>query len=135
MTFADGSLPRQHGSLDAAVQGRGRREGADHHKSVWADTRRACGLGECIQSLGTNMQGWEALKELGIDDVSVADFGDAPVMREGEVPVFWGCGVTPQLAITGSPEVKGTVLGHAPGKMVCLDLTVADIVGGRQALL
>jgi uncharacterized protein YcsI (UPF0317 family) len=73
-------------------------------------------------------QGWDALKTLGIEDMYKADFGDAPVIREGEVPVFWGCGVTPQLAVMGSPAVQGLVLGHAPGKMVCLDLKVTDIM-------
>lgn len=46
--------------------------------------------------------------------------------------MFWGCGVTPQLAVMGSPAVQGLVLGHAPGKMVCLDLKVKDIVDSTQ---
>ena len=32
----------------------------------------------------------------------------------------------------GSPAVQGLVLGHAPGKMVCLDLKVKDIVDSTQ---
>lgn len=35
---------------------------------------------------------------LGIDDLNAVDFGAAPVMKPGDVPVFWGCGITPQLA-------------------------------------
>jgi len=58
------------------------------------------------------------------------EFGDAPVIEEDEVPVFWGCGVTPQLIIMSSPDVKGISIGHAPGKMVCLDLKVSQMLQG-----
>lgn len=33
---------------------------------------------------------------IGIKDINNPDFGEAAEMRDGEVPVFWGCGVTPQ---------------------------------------
>lgn len=72
--------------------------------------------------------GWEGMRMLGIKDINQVDFGDAPDFKEGEVPVFWGCGVTPQLSVMGSPGVKGWVLGHAPGKMICLDLPIADVI-------
>jgi uncharacterized protein YcsI (UPF0317 family) len=36
---------------------------------------------------------------LGIADLDAVDFGDPPVMKPGDVPVFWGCGITPQLAV------------------------------------
>lgn len=36
---------------------------------------------------------------LGIADLMAPDYGDAPVVRDGEIPVFWACGVTPQAAI------------------------------------
>ena len=68
------------------------------------------------------------MRQLGIMDINNPEFGDAPIIREGEVPVFWGCGVTPQLSVMESPNVKGLVLGHAPGKMICLDLTIKDII-------
>ena len=35
---------------------------------------------------------------IGITDISQPDFGDAVTIREGEVPVFWACGVTAILA-------------------------------------
>ena len=35
---------------------------------------------------------------LGIKDLDAVDFGACPVMKPGDVPVFWGCGITPQLA-------------------------------------
>lgn len=44
-------------------------------------------------------------------------------VEAGEIPVFWGCGVTAQIAVMESLagfDVK--VIGHAPGHMVCCDL-------------
>ena len=56
---------------------------------------------------------------LGID-LEHPDFGDAPEVRAGEVPVFWACGVTPQAAIMASrPPFAIT---HAPGHMLLLDV-------------
>src|SRR5512137_2307135 len=38
--------------------------------------------------------------ELGIRDFAAPEFGDPVTVRPGEVPVFWACGVTSQLAAT-----------------------------------
>src|SRR5205823_3216838 len=52
-------------------------------------------------------------REIGIDDLDRPDFGDHTHVRQGEVPVFWACGVTPQLALEAArPEICVT---HAPG--------------------
>ena len=52
---------------------------------------------------------------IGIDDIMYPDYGDAPVLEPGDVPVFWACGVTPQAAVMASkPEFAIT---HAPGHM------------------
>ena len=57
---------------------------------------------------------------LGIDDLSVPDFGDAVEAEEGDVPVFWACGVTPQAALMASrPPFAIT---HAPGFMFVTDV-------------
>ncbi|BEI92239.1 uncharacterized protein CcaverHIS019_0410590 [Cutaneotrichosporon cavernicola] len=71
--------------------------------------------------------GWDALDKLGIADINRPEYGDAPVIRDGEVPVFWACGVTPQLVVLNS-NIEGVVIGHAPGKMLCLDWRVEDIL-------
>ena len=42
------------------------------------------------------------------------------------MPVFWGCGVTPQLAVM-SANSKGVVMGHAPGHMIVLDVKEEDV--------
>lgn len=56
---------------------------------------------------------------LGIRDLDSPDYGDPVEVRPGEVPVFWGCGVTPQAAVaTSRPEFA---IGHAPGSMAITD--------------
>lgn len=58
-------------------------------------------------------------EQLGITDLSCPDYGDAVTIREGEVPVFWACGVTTQTAIArAKPEFAIT---HAPGHMFISD--------------
>jgi uncharacterized protein YcsI (UPF0317 family) len=56
---------------------------------------------------------------LGIDDLAKPDFGDPVEIRDGEVPVFWGCGVTPQAAIMASKPPFA--ITHAPGYMFVTD--------------
>ena len=57
---------------------------------------------------------------IGIEDVQVPDFGDAVTMKESEMPVFWACGVTPQVALEQArPELCIT---HTPGCMLVTDL-------------
>ncbi|MFC5591970.1 putative hydro-lyase [Sporosarcina soli] len=58
--------------------------------------------------------------QIGIQDISKPDFGDAVTIKEGEVPVFWACGVTPQaVAMQSKPSIMIT---HAPGHMFISDL-------------
>lgn len=62
---------------------------------------------------------------IGIKDINLPDFGDASVIKEGEVPVFWACGVTPQsIAMTSKPELMIT---HAPGYMFICDPKDEDL--------
>lgn len=61
-----------------------------------------------------------APETLGIADLSAPDFGDPVEIRPGEIPVFWGCGVTPQAAVMASrPPFAIT---HAPGYMFVSDV-------------
>lgn len=56
---------------------------------------------------------------LGIADLARPDFGDAVEIADGDVPVFWACGVTPQAAVMASrPSLAIT---HAPGHMLITD--------------
>lgn len=57
---------------------------------------------------------------IGIRDIHRPDFGDSVTVKEGEVPVFWACGVTPQaVAMHMKPEIMIT---HAPGHMFITDM-------------
>lgn len=62
---------------------------------------------------------------IGIADISRPDFGDMVTIREGEVPVFWPCGVTPQNVVM---NVKPPfVITHAPGHMFITDVKNAQL--------
>jgi uncharacterized protein YcsI (UPF0317 family) len=56
---------------------------------------------------------------LGIADLAAPDFGDPVEVRDGEIPVFWACGVTPQAAVMRSRP--SFAIGHAPGHMAITD--------------
>jgi uncharacterized protein YcsI (UPF0317 family) len=59
-------------------------------------------------------------RRIGIADLSRPDFGAPVEVRDGEVPVFWACGVTPQMAIQ---QAKLPVcISHIPGHMLVTDL-------------
>lgn len=59
-------------------------------------------------------------KLIGIDDIASPDYGDAVALADDELPVFWACGVTPQLALeTAKPPFAIT---HSPGCMLVTDL-------------
>lgn len=61
-----------------------------------------------------------APEALGIADLSRPDFGDSVEIRDGEVPVFWACGVTPQAAVMASKPPFA--ITHAPGHMFITDI-------------
>jgi len=62
---------------------------------------------------------------IGITDIHAPDFGDASIIKEGEVPVFWACGVTPQsIAMTSKPALMIT---HSPGHMFICDPRDEDL--------
>ncbi len=62
---------------------------------------------------------------IGITDIGQPDFGDSVELRDGEEPVFWACGVTPQaVALNSKPSLMIT---HAPGYMFITDQRDADI--------
>ena len=57
---------------------------------------------------------------IGICDIMRPEYGDPPIMEQGEVPVFWACGITPQVAVTNAePEICIT---HFPAHMLITDL-------------
>ena len=57
---------------------------------------------------------------IGISDLAQTDYGDAVSVGEDELPLFWACGVTPQVALeTARPPFAIT---HSPGCMLVTDL-------------
>ena len=61
---------------------------------------------------------------LGIADLGRPDFGDPVEVRDGELPVFWACGVTPQaMVMEARPEIA---ICHAPGHMLITDARDSD---------
>lgn len=58
-------------------------------------------------------------ESLGIEDLGRPDFGDPAPLADDEIPLFWACGVTPQLALAAAaPELAIT---HSPGCMLVMD--------------
>ena len=64
-------------------------------------------------------------EQIGITDIQHPEFGDPPVIKKNDVPVFWACGVTPQaVAITSNIEF---IITHAPGYMFITDIKNVDL--------
>jgi uncharacterized protein YcsI (UPF0317 family) len=66
-------------------------------------------------------------KDIGIFNLYEPMFGDAPdKLPPDHVPLFWGCGVTPQLVVNVSkPKFCIT---HYPGCMLVTDLLINDLI-------
>ncbi len=65
---------------------------------------------------------------IGIADLERPDFGDPAGLRGGELPVFWACGVTPQVVLEQArPPIAIT---HKPGAML-----ITDLLSSRLAIL
>ncbi len=57
---------------------------------------------------------------IGISDIQRPDYGDPVSLKPGELPLFWACGVTPQLALAAArPPLAIT---HSPGCMLVTDV-------------
>jgi uncharacterized protein YcsI (UPF0317 family) len=57
---------------------------------------------------------------IGIGDIGNPDYGDAVTIRDNELPVFWGCGVTPQVALENARPPF--CITHSPGCMLVTDM-------------
>lgn len=68
---------------------------------------------------------------IGIKDVMKPDYGEPSQFKEGEVPVFWACGVTPQFIVE---NVKPPIaISHRPGFMFIGDILNTEIEGKLAA--
>ncbi len=66
-----------------------------------------------------------APETIGISDINKPDFGDTVTIHEGELPVFWACGVTPQAALMQA-KIPFAIT-HKPGHMFVGDLRDKDL--------
>ncbi len=65
---------------------------------------------------------------IGIEDIGRAWQGDDPVLAPDEMPVFWACGVTPQVAVRSArPPLAIT---HTPAHMLVTDVRNASLAVG-----
>jgi uncharacterized protein YcsI (UPF0317 family) len=64
-------------------------------------------------------------RTLGIADLASPDYGDPVPILEGEVPVFWACGVTPQAVAVRSRVPM--MITHAPGCMFITDWSDEEV--------
>jgi uncharacterized protein YcsI (UPF0317 family) len=64
-------------------------------------------------------------RAIGIEDLEKPWVGDPTEVLEGEMPLFWACGVTPQsVVLDARPSLCIT---HSPGHMLVTDLTNAAL--------
>lgn len=63
---------------------------------------------------------------IGIEDLGRPDFGDPVSLREDDIPLFWACGVTPQVALEAAR--LPLAITHEPGHMLVTDLKNAELV-------
>lgn len=69
-------------------------------------------------------------ESLGIHDIFSPDFGDAVTVNPGEVPVFWACGVTPQLALVNAR--LPLTISHSPGCMLVTDRLNTELMSNDR---
>ncbi|WP_080744800.1 D-glutamate cyclase family protein [Cupriavidus necator] len=62
---------------------------------------------------------------IGIADVNRPDEGESTDILPGEIPVFWGCGATPQA--TAVQARLPLCITHAPGYMLVGDVAIEDV--------
>lgn len=69
-------------------------------------------------------------KDIGIRDLSSPEICGNADVREGEIPLFWACGVTPQVAIMDAKIPLA--IGHAPGHMLVTDIPLDSFLARAQ---
>lgn len=63
---------------------------------------------------------WGDPEGIGISDISKPEWGDPAPVPEGYVPMFWACGVTPQVALEAAK--LPICITHKPGHMLITDI-------------
>jgi uncharacterized protein YcsI (UPF0317 family) len=68
---------------------------------------------------------WGNAATLGIADLSMPDYGDPVLLEPDELPVFWACGVTAQVAVQHA-RIPFAIT-HSPGCMLVTDRTIGEL--------
>lgn len=63
--------------------------------------------------------------QIGISNLNQPDFGDAVSIYPADLPVFWACGVTPQVALEATR--LPVAITHEPGHMLVTDLKNSEL--------
>jgi hypothetical protein len=88
--------------------------------SLWSPLSALVSEGDPLPQAGSFT--FEGDREIGVLDLH----GDPTEVRDGEVPVFWACGVTPQaVALQSKPPL---VITHSPGHMFVTDVPIGELV-------
>ena len=69
-----------------------------------------------------------APEQIGIENINRPDFGDSVPVHDDELPVFWACGVTPQVVIMAAKPALA--ITHSPGCMFLTDLRDEELSVG-----
>ncbi len=64
---------------------------------------------------------------IGIKNIEQPDFGEFVEIGPDETPVFWACGVTPQMALKNA--AAEIVITHSPGHMLITDIKNSELGG------
>lgn len=66
--------------------------------------------------------------DIGIQDINQPDYGDTVTIKDGEHPLFWACGVTPQVALENAKPPF--CITHSPGYMLVTDIENTELEVG-----
>jgi len=64
-------------------------------------------------------------KAIGIENIYIPDYGDSVAILEGELPVFWACGVTALNILRN--QIEDVFYTHSPGHMLVTNTLVENI--------
>lgn len=71
--------------------------------------------------------------KIGITNLQTPDWGDAVEVKDDEVPTFWACGVTTQIAVENAlndlekTKLTSPIITHSPGHMFIADATANSL--------
>ncbi len=89
------------------------------------DLERAVQITEVLPTVHGAPIHWGNAATLGIADLSKPDYGDPMLLEPDELPVFWACGVTAQVAVQHA-RIPFAIT-HSPGCMLVTDRTIGEL--------